>query len=464
MTDPTRLGVVETAQRVAAREVTAVDVVEAALARIAERDAGLNAFSVVLADSARARAADIDSSLEAGVPVGPLAGVPVAVKEEIAVAGSVSTFGGHGNTTPAREDSELVRRLRAAGAIIIGRTVMPEFGAFPFTESARYGHTHNPWDPTRSPGGSSGGSAVAVASGMVPAAFGGDGGGSLRVPAACCGVFALKPQRGRISNAPFRNLWWALGTAGPLTRTVADSAALYDAVKGNVRTDAYRAGEVGSFVEAAAAPPGRLRIGWSLRPALPFMRLDPANARAVRETAALLADLGHEVREVDPHLPDPTFAFAPQFLASISAEADSVEHFERLERRTRELYRLGAWVTPGVLDAAIRKGEEVSRRANQVFEEVDVLLTPVMVKRPVRIGHLDGVGAVRAMLRSLPSVACTGLWNVAGNPAASVPRGVAADGLPLAVQLVGPTDGEERLLSLAAQIETAAPFPAPPPS
>ncbi|MBO0843383.1 MAG: amidase, partial [Nocardioides sp.] len=178
MTVPTGLSAVQTAQRVAARELSAVEAVDAALERISRLDPALNAFSVVLADAAKADAADLDASIDAGVPPGPLAGVPVAVKEEIAVAGTVSTFGGRGNTTPEQHDSEMVRRLRAAGAIIVGKTVMPEFGAWPFTESARYGHTHNPWDPTRSPGGSSGGSAVAVATGMVPVAFGGDGGGS----------------------------------------------------------------------------------------------------------------------------------------------------------------------------------------------------------------------------------------------------------------------------------------------
>ena len=194
------LSVAELVRRTTAREVTAGEVVDACLARIAERDPALNAFSVVLTAQARAEAAARDASLAAGEEAGPLHGVPVAIKEEIDVAGCVTTFGGRGNSTPATADSEVVRRLRAAGAVIIGKTRMPEFGQWPFTESVDGGHTRNPWNPGHTPGGSSGGTAVAVAAGMVPVGLGGDGGGSIRIPAACCGLFGLKPERGR--NSP----------------------------------------------------------------------------------------------------------------------------------------------------------------------------------------------------------------------------------------------------------------------
>jgi len=179
----------------------------------------------------------------------------------------------------------------------------------------------------------------------------------------------------------------------------------------------------------------------------------------VRETARLLSDLGHQVREVDPHYPDPTAAFVPQFFGGIRSEADQVEHYERLERRTRETCRLGTWVTPAVLNGALRATERVSERANRVFHEVDVLLTPSIAHRPPRVGILDGTGTVRASLKSLPAIAYVALWNVAGNPACSVPSGTGSDGLPVGVQLVGPTDGEEVLFSLAAQVETARPWP-----
>jgi amidase len=457
-------GVVETARAVGARETTARAVTEAALARIAEADRRLNAFSVVLADEAIAEADRREAALLAGEPPGPLHGVPMAIKEEIDVAGTVTTFGGRGNTTPVVADAELVRRLRSAGAVVVGKTLMPEFGAFPYTESDAHGCTRNPWDTTRSPGGSSGGTAAAVAAGLVAAGIGGDGGGSIRIPSACCGLFGLKPQRGRVTTAPHPHLWWALGTAGPLTRSVVDSALVYDVIRGSLDTDLFAAGPVGSFVEAATREPGRLRIGWSTRPAVRGVRPDPLHVAAVHQTARLLAELGHDVREVEPRYPDTTAAFVPQFLAGIRAEADEVEHYGRLERRTRQSYRLGSWVTPRVRDAALWATDRVSARANRVFDEVDVLLTPTTAHRPPETGIITGTGTVAASLRSLPAIAYSAVWNVAGNPAAAVPRGIGPDGLPLSVQLVGPTDGEERLLSLAAQLERAEPWPkvAPP--
>jgi amidase len=202
---------VEIVEACAAGDTSPEAEVARSLAVIEERDPDLNAFSVVLANEAREQARFLE--LGQGGARGPLFGVPVAIKEELDVAGCVTTYGGHGNSTPAAADGEVVRRLREAGAIVVGKTQMPEFGAFPYTESARHGYTRNPWRRGFSPGGSSGGSAVAVSTGMVPVALGGDGGGSIRIPAACCGVFGLKPQRGRVTSAPHEHLWWALGTA-----------------------------------------------------------------------------------------------------------------------------------------------------------------------------------------------------------------------------------------------------------
>jgi amidase len=294
---------------------------------------------------------------------------------------------------------------------------------------------------------------------MVPVAIGGDGGGSIRIPSACCGLFGLKPQRGRVTGSPEPHLWWALGTMGPLARTVLDSAIVYDVIRGNVEGDLYRAGETGSFVEAVGREPGRLRIGWSTKAVTLGVRPDPIHVRAVQETARLLGDLGHDVREVDPHYPDPTAAFVPQFFAGIRTEADAVEHFDRLERRTRETYRLGSWVRPRVLEWALAQTEKVSAKANRVFDGLDVLLTPSIAHRPPRVGILDGRGTVASSLAAMPAIAYAALWNVAGNPAAAVPCGIAEDGLPVSVQLVGRTDGEPTLLSLSAQIERVRPWP-----
>jgi amidase len=457
--DLSRAGVAETARLIASGEVTARAVVDAALDRITAAEPGLNAFTVVLADQARAEAAARDAALAGGAEAGPLHGVPIAIKEEVDVTGCVTTYGGEGNESPATADSELVRRLREAGAVIIGKTAMPEFGAWPFTETVSRGLTRNPWDHARTPGGSSGGTAAAVSAGLVPAGIGGDGGGSIRIPSACCGLFGLKPQRGRVSTAPAPHVWWALSTLGPLTRTVHDSALVYDTIRGNTGTDRFTAGETGSFVAAASRPPGRLRIGWTTRAVTPGVRPDPLHVEAVQETARLLRDLGHDVREVDPHYPDPTAAFVPQFFAGIRDEADRVERYDRLERRTRETYRLGSWVTPRVRDWALRQTEQVSQKANRVFDDVDVLLTPTIAVRPPQVGRLDQAGPLRAALRAMPMIAYAALWNVAGNPAASVPCGPAADGLPVAVQLVGRTDDEETLLPLSAQLEHARPWP-----
>jgi amidase len=456
MTEP---GVAETAAAIAAGTTTARAVAEAAMARIEERDGALNAFTVVLERQALAEAAARDAHQAAGGVLGPLHGVSVAIKEELDVAGCVTTFGGRGNSTPVTADAEVVRRLREAGAVVVGKTAMPEFGAWPYTESEDRGTTRNPWHPDHTPGGSSGGTAAAVASGMVPVGMGGDGGGSIRIPSACCGLFGLKPQRGRVTTAPHPHLWWALGTAGPLARSVLDSATVYDVIRGNLDSDLYRAGESGSFVEAAGREPGRLRIGWTTKPVTLGVKPDPVHVQAVRDTVALLTDLGHQVTEVDPHYPDPTAAFVPQFFAGIRTEADAMEHYDRLERRTRETYRLGSWVTPKVVDRALRMTEKVSTKANRVFDGIDVLLTPSIAHRPPRTGILEGKGTVRSALAAMPAIAYAARWNVAGNPAASVPCGIAADGLPTAVQLVGRTDDEATLLSLSAQIEAARPWP-----
>ena len=452
-------GVAETVRRTTSGEVTSRSEVEAALERIAAADPHLNAFSVLLADSARREADARDELLASGAAPGPLHGVPIAIKEEIDVAGTMTTFGGEANSTPVADDAEMVTRLRAAGAVVIGKTTMPEFGAFPYTESVSCGITRNPWDPTRTPGGSSGGTAAAVAAGMVSVGLGGDGGGSIRIPSACCGLFGLKPQRGRVTTAPQPHLWYALGTSGPLSRSVLDSAIVYDVIRGNVEGDLYAAGESGSFVEAAGRDPGRLRIGWSTKPVTLGVRPDPIHVQVVQETARLLADLGHDVREIDPRYPDPTPAFVPQFFAGIRYESDLVEHYDRLERRTRQTYRMGSWVTPKVIDWALAQTEQVSAKANRVFDDCDVLLTPTIAHRPPKVGILGGKGTVGSALASMPAIAYVALWNVAGNPAGSVPCGPGPDGLPTAVQLVGPTDGETTLLSLSAQLESARPWP-----
>ena len=440
-------------------ELSARELTAACLDRIDAFNQRLNAFTNVMREEALAEAAARDEAQAGGESPGPLHGVPVAVKEEVQVEGQVTTFGGRANVERAGSDSEVTRRLRAAGAVVVGKTAMPEFGQWPFTESVAYGVTHNPWDPTRTPGGSSGGTAVAVATGLVAMGIGGDGGGSIRIPSACCGLYGLKPQRGRVSAGPQEHLWWALGTTGPLTRSVRDSAVVYDAIRGNVPGDRFRAAEPPTpFTDAVDAPFRPLRIGWSTKPVTLGVRPAAENVAAVVATAELLASLGHQVEEVDPGYPDPTAAFVPQFFGGVRAEADEMDRPELLERRTRETLRLGAWARPGVVEWAMRQGEKVAAKANRVFDTYDLLLSPVIAPRPPQIGVLDGAGTLTAALRSMPMIAYTALWNVTGNPAASVPAGFGGDGLPLAVQLVGRPDDEATILTVSAQLEQARPW------
>lgn len=456
MPDLTRTTLAQQAELVRSGQTTARELTDTALDRIAQLNPQLGAFRVVLAEQARAEAAERDAAPASETP---LHGVPIAIKDELDVADELTTFGGAAQQTPAAADSEAVRRLRAAGAVIVGKTCMPEFGAFPYTESAANGYTRNPWDATRTPGGSSGGSAVAVASGMVAAAMGGDGGGSIRIPAACCGLFGLKPQRGRVSSGPNPHLWYALGTIGPLTRTVLDSAIVYDVIAGSLDADRWHADPPRMpFTAAATTPPGRLRIGYSSRPAIRGLRPHREHVDAVLSMAELLREQGHDVREVHPHYPDPTAAFVPQFYAGVRAEAALVDRSELLERRTKRLVRLGRMLPEAAVQQAVRIGERIGARVNRVFDDVDLLLTPTIAHRPPRVGALAGTGVVQAELRALPMIAYTAIWNVAGNPAASVPAGFGADGLPVGVQLVGRPHDEPTVLQVAAQLAAARPW------
>lgn len=449
------------AAAVRAGEVTARALVEASLARIAARDAEINAFTVVRAAEALAEA----DTLDAGGPghAGPLAGVPVAVKEEYAVTGTVTTLGGRGNSTPATEDSEAIRRLRAAGAIIVGKTTMPEFGQFPFTESAATGITRNPLNPERSVGGSSGGSAAAVAAGMVPLALGADGGGSIRIPAACTGLIGLKPTRGRISLAPQAEHWFGLVVLGGLSRTVADSALLLDVLAGSTPVDRWSCPPPSSpYAAGLAAAPAPLRIAWTTKCVMPGTGTDPEVAAATEDLARRLAALGHRVGHVWPRWPVPTDAFLPQFYAGMRVEAGTVEHPELLEPRTRQTVALSRWATPRVVERALRRGESVAAALDErLLTDADVLALPVMPTIAPEVGLLDGKNTIAAQLATMPYVANTVVFNVSGHPALSVPAGVDRHGIPIGVQLVARRGREDLLLTLAAQLERDAPWLAP---
>lgn len=442
-------GLARLAELIRAREVSPREAVEASLGRIDRIDRRLRSFRVVLGERALAEADQAAARLEAG-DERPLLGVPVAIKDDVDVAGEVTAYGSAAHDpAPRAADAEVVRRLRAAGAIVVGKTNVPELTIFPFTESAAFGVTRNPWDERRSPGGSSGGSGAAVAAGLVPAALGSDGAGSVRIPAACCGLFGLKPQRDRIPLAPKREGWHGLNHLGPLTRGVADAALFLDVTAD--APDGVR------YAEAARTPPGRLRIAASRNlPAPGPVAAEPI--RAYEEAIELLRGLGHEVVERDVDWGPAFIHVVSRYLRGIHDDAVAMPDQRRLERRTRGMARLGALVPPSRV-AKLRAGEaDFAERVGATWADCDALLQPALAQLPLEIEQFEGRGALWTVNGAARLTPWTGVWNVTGQPAASIPMGTASGGLPLAVQLVAKRDGEPGLLSLAAQIEAERPW------
>jgi amidase len=435
-------GALELADLVRSGAVTAVEVLEQHLARIDARDGELNAFQVVLRDRARAEAAEIDARPDRGRL--PLAGVPVAVKDNVDVAGSPTRHGSAATSVEdATDDDELVRRLREAGAVIIGKTKMPELAAWAFTESQAFGVTRNPWDPQRSPGGSTGGGAVAVAAGMAALALGSDGGGSLRVPAAYCGVVGYKPAAGVVPLADgAAEHWRGLTAFGPIAGTVADVALAVDVL----------AGRTPSALPAVAGP---LRIGLLLNSPSPMSRLDPAVRAGVEGAVEMLQTARHRI--VRPKLRYPAQLIAwweHRWFAGIADDARRLASDRQadLERRTRVMVRRGRLVNllGGPRPAVARRWRE---RAARWFDEFDVLVTPVVAVPAPPAEGMTGRGYLRTLVPSAKAVPYCQAWNLAGFPALSVPVGFGAEGLPLAVQVISLPGHEDDLLRAAAELE-----------
>lgn len=454
-----------TAAAIRSGEVSAREVVEASIARIEKHDPVLN---TVVAERFEAALAEVD----AGLPAGPLAGVPMLVKDlGMQVAGLPLTRGSRlWADDVATVDSELVRRYRAAGLVVLGMSNSPELGKSPSTEPLLHGPTRNPWATTHSPGGSSGGSAAAVSAGLVPVAHGNDGGGSIRIPASACGLFGLKPSRGRVTTFPAPNTLAApLSANHVLSRTVRDSALLLDLSSAPLPGDAFAAPTPARpFAEQAAQPPGTLRIG------LVTTRADggavaPETVAAVRRTAALCEELGHRVEEVELTYDAPLLMSGFAALMGITLLAD-VDH--RLATLGRELrdddlepftrvmydYYRASLTTVQLYDAHVAL-QQTGWQLGAMFGELDLLLTPTLPLPVPELGTLDVTRPEVMWERAGDYSAFTAAMNVTGMPAMSVPCGLDSSGVPLGAHFVGDLGTEGLLLSLATQLEAARPWP-----
>ena len=448
------LSAVDQARLVRAGEISSTELVTASLERIERLDPTLKSFVTVCADEALEAARTIDSTPGDA----PFRGVPIGIKDLAATAGIRTTYSSRAYAEYVPDfDLAVVRRLREAGFVIVGKTNTPEFGTVAFTESDLNGATRNPWNTELTPGGSSGGAGAALAAGLVPAAHATDGGGSIRIPASCCGLFGLKPSRGRVSSAPFGTLE-GLSTAGPLTRTVEDAAQLLDVMTGYEPGDPWWAQPPAQpFAESALEPPGRLRIAVSSTPPID-VPVDRACVAAVADTAALLSDLGHRVEEGGPAWRDPdlfrTFIEVWQVGPALHPVDESL--MTPLNRGLAESARASSAVDYA---RAVARLQTLARRIVAFWSDVDVVLTPTLALPPVPIGWQDAVtGAIAQLLRNTEFTPFTAVANLTGLPAMSLPLAWSDAGLPIGVQAIGPPAGDALLLSLAAEIEAARPW------
>ncbi len=466
MTDLLRKPATELAAMVRSGEVSSRELVQASLDRI-EATRELNHWTLVDGEGALAAADAVRPGDER-----PFAGVPIAIKDLFApVAGLRMAQGSDllGEFTPDY-DYALVRRFREAGFVIVGKTQTPEFGITPVTHPRRFGPACNPWDPERTTGGSSGGSAGAVAAGAVPVAHASDGGGSIRIPAACCGLLGLKPARGRISRAPDLGDHF-LSTDGVLARTTEDVATLLDLMAGPELGDAtWAPPPEAPFAELARRDPGKLRIGLVTDMPLEDAALDPECERGAREAAALLERLGHHVEQIASPFPAPD-ALVGVFTALWAANvAASVMHgqivtgnqptAENVEPLSMWLYEMGQSIPSPAYIGALVTGQAVARGIVSTWGEWDLVVTPALAQRPVRHGEIDPCGADPAteFRKAGEFTPFTPPFNLTGQPGVSVPLFHGDDGLPTAAQIVGPPAGEALLLQVCRQLEEIAPW------
>jgi amidase len=450
-------GVVGLLERLRTGTITSRALVELFLDRIARFDDRLGAFTTVLATSARAEADAADRQrAQEGARAPALLGLPIAIKDNTDVRGVATRYGTGSPELPAAFDSEVVRLLRAAGCVILGKTTMPELALFAF------GPARNPWDPSRTSGGSSSGSAAAVAAGLVPAATASDGGGSIRIPAALCGLVGLKPTPGMVPLGPDSEHWSGLSAAGFLTRSVADTAALLDAV----RDSGGSADPATDLARPAARDPAPLRIGLTRigstgsRP----VPLHPEVFGALDETAGRLAALGHAVSPVEPSIGRVQASFVPLYLRGARDDRVRLVEPRALGAPARFLAGAGRLISDRQVASARRRADRLRARMFGFFRNLDVLLMPAVPAPAGPADRFDRSGVLPTVLGSADQVGFTAPWNVVGFPAVSAPAGFSSAGLPLAVQLVATPGGEGTLLALAGQLERDGDLPAARPS
>ncbi len=448
-------GLVEQAQALASGATTSVAATRAALDRIDASQPTLNAFKVIRRTKSLAEAAEADRRIAAGERL-PLLGVPIAVKDDVDVAGEPTAFGCPGDFPPAARDSELVRRLRAAGAVVVGKTNSPELGQWPLTGGPAFGYTRNPWNGDHTPGGSSGGAAAAVSAGVVAAAIGSDGAGSIRIPAAWTNLVGIKPQRGRISTWPAAEAFYGLTVNGPLARTVADAALLLDVASGPHEGDLHTPAPV-TVSDAVGRDPGPLRIALSLR--IPFTATPTALHPEVRQGVARIAEalrkLGHRVVVDDPDYGIMFgLGFLPRSMVGIDDWVRKVPDPSLVDPRTKGNARTGRLLRGAPLRAARAAEPRMQRRVGAIFDKYDLVLAPTTATPPPRVEGIDGISswATDKVITAVCPYAWP--WNVLGWPSVNVPAGFTSGNLPTGAQLMGHEGAEPLLVSVAAQLES----------
>jgi amidase len=435
--------------------VSSAQLVRQTLERIEATQPTLNAFRVVRADAARAEAVEADRRIAAGERL-PLLGVPIAIKDDVDLAEHPTSFGCSGPFAAKTEDCEMVRRLRAAGAVIVGKTNTPEIGLYPFTEGKAFGATRNPWSLDHTPGGSSGGSAAAVAAHIVPAGLGSDGAGSVRIPAGWCNLVGVKPQRGRISTWPDAESFNGLTCIGPLTRTVADAALMLDVLSGNHPEDLHAPPPPAEpYAQAIAREPRPLRIALSLRHAFSGapVHLHHEIEAGVRRIGRVLAELGHFVSEHHPSYGLMGLTLVARGESGVHGWVKRVPDSSLLDARTRSTAQVGGVLSRTVLPLARRLERRFQDRIGLIFGDFDVLITPTSAGVPLPVGRTDGLSSWSTQQVIAGTCPYAWPWNVLGWPGVSVPGGLTSEGLPFGAQLLGPGGSEDKLLSLAAQLE-----------